>query len=156
MEPVLDYIHQQSLKAVEHEQNAKRAAPLTKFEVGSPYAHVWLYSGSNVTRVQQAAGCRLYKPSSHQSISVASLLCLLVQCGLPTMFPTLPTSVAGPSCGLLCVLHCTPPPQAGGCRIHEGHLQGGTLNPLCCPAVQCIPGGGGGLYSASFFELGGS
>lgn len=32
VEPVLDYIHQQSLKAVEHEQNAKRAAPLTKFE----------------------------------------------------------------------------------------------------------------------------
>ena len=38
MEPVLDYIHQQNMKAVEHEQNAKRAAPLTKFEVGSPLA----------------------------------------------------------------------------------------------------------------------
>ena len=38
MEPVLDYIHQQSLKAVDHEQNAKRAAPLTKFEVGSHLA----------------------------------------------------------------------------------------------------------------------
>lgn len=50
LEPVLDYLKAQNHKALEHEQSAKRAAGMQKWEV-SKVNHFWL------------SGCLCYSPT---------------------------------------------------------------------------------------------
>ena len=60
LEPVLDYLKAQNHKALEHEQSAKRAAGMQKWEV-SKVNHFWL------------SGCLLLTHRLSQASSVLSL-----------------------------------------------------------------------------------